>query len=55
MIITCIYLAGAWTGKWAFNPYWLGACVICDTALIDSIGGLIGVETTPLINIEANG
>lgn len=52
-MITAVYLYGAWTGKWAFGPWWLAACVVLDVYWISSLYGLAtGGEVEPIISIK---
>jgi hypothetical protein len=53
MLITAVYLYGAWTGKWAFGPWWLAACVVLDVYWITGLYGLVnGGEVEPIFSIK---
>lgn len=52
-MITIVYLAGAWTNKWAFSPWRIAACVLLDVYWITSLYGLfINGEIEPFVQIE---
>lgn len=54
MFITIVYLIGAWKEKWAFDPYWLTACVILDVFWVSRVATILsGADPAPIVEFSA--